>query len=179
MRTILITHHSYIDCRTLRRNKKSPSCRCNLLAHNRLNHTRALLKIIPTIKIQKTPRSGPGKLLTLVGYSIVLPKIDWSQAIYIWVTISLTTIIQPPTELRISVFVVWGWWKGSVVKWWCCSALCVDAGKIDIYLKNINYSRFCTVIGHKTWFNVVITTFENRCVSITYLMVLRTIFDTT
>ena len=54
------------------------------------------------------PRSGPGQLLTLVGYSSVFPKNHWIQAIYIKVEISLTTIVQPPIELRISMFDVCG-----------------------------------------------------------------------
>ena len=53
------------------------------IARNKLNRTRALLEMISTIEIQNTPRSGPGKYLTLVGYSSSLPKIHWIQAIYI------------------------------------------------------------------------------------------------
>ena len=48
------------------------------------------------IKIYKTPCSGPGKSLTLAGYISVLPKITWSQVIYIWVLISLTMISWTP-----------------------------------------------------------------------------------
>ena len=47
-----------------------------LLAHNRLKSTRTLLKMRSTIEIQKTPRSGPGQLLTMTGYSSVLQKIN-------------------------------------------------------------------------------------------------------
>ena len=85
-----------------------------------------------TIAKQKTPHSGPGKSPTLVGSSSVLPKIIWSQMIYIWVTISFTTIRRTPIGLCLSVFAVWGWLKGSVIKWWCFSSLCVDAGNIYI-----------------------------------------------
>ena len=46
-----------------------------LIACNILNPTRALLKTIPTIVIQDTPHTDSGKLLTLVGYSSVTPKI--------------------------------------------------------------------------------------------------------
>ena len=79
-----------------------------------------------TIAIPNTPRSGPGKSLTLVGYSSVLPKDHWSQAIYIRFLISLTTIGRPWIELRISMISLWGQYKGSVVEWCCYSALCVD-----------------------------------------------------
>ena len=46
-----------------------------ILACNRLNPTRALLKIRSMIKKQKTPHSGPGKSLKVTGYSSVLPNI--------------------------------------------------------------------------------------------------------
>ena len=67
----------------------------------------------------------------------------------------------------------------GVFEWCCFSSLCVDAGEIYIYLQNEHFSRFCTKIGHKKYFNVMITTFENICVLINYLIVLRPIFDTT
>ena len=77
------------------------------------------------------------------------------------------------------MFAVWRWYNGSVVKCWCCSLLCVDAGEIDIYLQNVHFSGFCTKIGYKTESNVMITKFENKCVFKIYLIVLRHIFDTT
>ena len=40
-------------------------------------------------------------------------------------------------------------------------------------------SGFCTKKGHKKSFNVMITTFENRCELKNNLVVLRPIFDTT
>ena len=42
--------------------------------------------------------------------------------------------------------------------------MCVDAGEIDIYLKNLHFSGLCTKIGHKTQFNFMITTLKNRIV---------------
>ena len=45
-----------------------------------------------TVPKLNNPRSGPGQLLTLVGYSSVLPKHYLSQTIYIRVAIYLTTI---------------------------------------------------------------------------------------
>ena len=81
------------------------------MAHNRLNPTRALLKMRSTIAVPKTPCSGTEKLITLIGYSSVLPNIIWIQSIYIWVTISLTTISHLPIRLSISVFSVCGWPK--------------------------------------------------------------------
>ena len=59
--------------------------------------------MISMIAIHKTPHSGIGKFITLVGYSSVLPNIIWSQAIYIWVTISLTTISRPPIGICLSL----------------------------------------------------------------------------
>ena len=44
-------------------------------AHTSLNLTRVILKMRSTIAIQETPRSGPGQLLTMVGYSSVISKI--------------------------------------------------------------------------------------------------------
>ena len=41
---------------------------------NRLNDYRALFEVRSQIE-KSTPRSGPGKLLTLVGYSSILPNI--------------------------------------------------------------------------------------------------------
>ena len=93
--------------------------------------------------------------------------------------VSLKTIIQPLIDPCLSMFTVCRWYNGSSVEWWCCSSLFVDAGEIDIYLQNVHFPGFFTVIGHKTWFNVMITTFENRCVSKNYLIVLRPIFDKT
>ena len=43
-------------------------------ACQRLNPTRVLLEMISTITFPNMPRSVPGQLLTLVGYSSVLPK---------------------------------------------------------------------------------------------------------
>ena len=51
-----------------------------LRALNRVNNIRALFKVISPIEIQKMPRSGIGKLLTLPGYSSgchSLPEADW------------------------------------------------------------------------------------------------------
>ena len=71
--------------------------------------------MISTIKIQKTPRSGPVQSLTLNGYSGVLSKISWTQAIYIWFKIYLTTIGWPPILLRLSVFSGLGYWGLGVL----------------------------------------------------------------
>ena len=68
-----------------------------LLVHNRLNNTRA-------IEIHKTPCSGLGRSITLTGYSSGLPKITWSEVIYVWANIYLTTLVWPPIFLHISVF---------------------------------------------------------------------------
>ena len=97
--------------------------------------TRVLIIMRSTIAILNTPCSFPGNLLTLVGYSSVLPNNQRSREIYIIVVISLTMTSQPPIELCISVFAVWGWYKGSVVE--CCFwlALCVDAGNLYIPTK--------------------------------------------
>ena len=52
-----------------------PLLYCKFFSRNILNTNRALLKMISTIKIQKTPRSGPGQSLTLTGYSSLFLKI--------------------------------------------------------------------------------------------------------
>ena len=57
--------------------------------------------------------------------------------------------------------------------------MCVDAGKIDIKLKNENFSEFCTRIGYKTYFNVMITTLKNICVLQIYVIVMKPIFNKT
>ena len=59
--------------------------------------------MISTIIIFNKPYSDPGKSLTLVGYSIVLRNNHWIQAILTRVTISLTSISQPPIELRLTM----------------------------------------------------------------------------
>ena len=82
-----------------------------LLARNRLNHTSALLEMISTIAIPKTPHSGPGQSLTLVGYSSLLPKMISSQAINMWFMITFTTIIRPLIRFHIVVFAAWEWSK--------------------------------------------------------------------
>ena len=43
---------------------------------NRLNPTMALLKMISTIAIPKTPRSVQVQFLTLVGYISLLPRLS-------------------------------------------------------------------------------------------------------
>ena len=67
----------------------------------------------------------------------------------------------------------------SVVKLWCWLFLCVDAGELHIHLQNEHFYGFCTKIGYKTYFNVMITTFKNICVLKSYVILLRTILNTT
>ena len=74
--------------------------------------------------------------------------------------------------------VVSRWYEGSIVESWCWSLLCVDSGWIDINLQNEHFFEFCTKIGYKTLFNVMITTFENRYILKIYAIVLRPIFNT-
>ena len=77
---------------------------------------REIHKMILIIAIPETLRSGPGQRLTLVGYSSVLPKIIRSHVIYIFVTITLNRMSQPPIGLCISVFTVCRWSK--IVRFW-------------------------------------------------------------
>ena len=49
----------------------------------------------------------------------------------------------------------------------------------DLYVQNVHYSKICTEIGHKTKFNVIITTFENGCVSKKSVIVMIPILNPT
>ena len=85
-----------------------------------------------------TPRSSPWKSLTLVGYSSLLLEIIWSQAIYILVAISLTTISQTPIRLPLSVVALrFGWSK---------------IGRLWIYLSAAKLS--CLKISQTNWFEM-------------------------
>ena len=68
------------------------------------------------------PSLGPGKSLTVDGYSSVFPKIIWSQAIYIKVAMSLTKIVWPTIDIQLSVFAIYGWSKLMVG----CEFICMQ-----------------------------------------------------
>ena len=74
---ILITHRNFIGCKPNRGRTLAPSS-CSNISHviDRLNPTRAHLEMRSTIVILNMPHSGTGKTITLVVYSIVLPKIS-------------------------------------------------------------------------------------------------------
>ena len=91
-----------------------------------------------SIEMQKLTPSGPGKSLTLIGYSSVWPKISRRQAIYIWVTIYLTTINRPPIVLHFSLAELrCGWSK---------------IGKLWISLSAAK--ELCLMISHRNSFNI-------------------------
>ena len=75
-----------------------------LLALNRLNNNRCILKFRSSIKIQSTPRLGLGKIITLTGYSSVLTLFTWSRLVYNCITIYPTTIVWPLILLVCLVF---------------------------------------------------------------------------
>ena len=60
-----------------------------------LKNTGVLLEMRSKTDIKKMKCWSPGQLLTLTGYSSVLPNITWNQAIYVWVKIYLTSIGWP------------------------------------------------------------------------------------
>ena len=75
------------------------------------------------------------------------------------------------------------WYKGGVVEWCCRMVHLLVAAcwlRKDICIpRKWTFSILCTKIGHKLWFNVIITTFENWFVLRNYIILLITIFDTT
>ena len=83
------------------------------------------------------PCSGSGKSLTLDGCSSVLPKINWSQVIYIWVTIFLTTISQLPIVLRLSMI-----------------ALCFEWSKIGSVWIYLSAEKLCSKISQRNRFEI-------------------------
>ena len=94
--------------------------------------------------------------------------------------ISLTMISRLLIRLIPSVFVVWGWWKGSVIEWCFFLALYVDAENIYIYIPTK-----CTLfqIMHRNREQNIIQCHYNNiwkhmCIK-TYLIVMIPIFDPT
>ena len=80
IKSILITHPLYFDC-IITNNPPCIVClqliwlkiterfwKTGLLAHNKVNNTRALFEVKLPIKIQSMPHPGIGQLLTLNGY---------------------------------------------------------------------------------------------------------------
>ena len=76
------------------------------------------------------------------------------------------------------MFTVWGWYKRSVVKWWCWLLLCVDASKIYTYVQYVNFSILHTKTGQKQIQCHDKNIWKNMCVK-KNLIVLRPIFNTT
>ena len=114
--------------------------------------------MISMIAIPKTSRSGPGQSLTLVGYSSVLPKMIWSQAIYIWVAISLTTISRPPN-------------RSMSFSFFCVGVIKRDCRQMVILLGAICWCREyryiptkCTLfqIMHRTMAQIIIQCHDNN-----------------
>ena len=77
------------------------------------------------------------------------------------------------------MFALYKWYNSSIFECCCWLSLCVDAREIYINLQNEHFSKFCTKVGYKKYFNVMIKTFENICVLGIYVIVLRPILVTT
>ena len=109
-----------------------------------------LLKAGLIFKIQKRPCLCPGQLITLIGYIIVFPKMDWIQEIYIWVTISLTTINQTPdSALSFS-----GCNTLCMIKNWRVVDLFVCSKKLCQKISQRNIFEICEKNKIPWWFNI-------------------------
>ena len=123
------------------------------------------------------PHSGPGQSLTLVGYSSVLPRIIWSQAIYIRVLISLITIGLPDRALSFSIFCMGVMKRERFQMVMLLGAVCWCRESWYIPTK-------CALlqIMHRTREQIIIqchdkNIWKQMCIK-TYLIVLKPIFDT-
>ena len=119
-----------------------------MIAHNRLKTAKALLKMRSTIKIQKTPHSGPGQSITVTRYSRVLQNITWSRVIYIWVKIYLTMISWPLIMIRI--FVV-AWFGEQEFGFWNCYIWSKIKGYRFLWLL---WNKFCSKMPQMNIFDI-------------------------